>query len=69
MSYYSLLLHTRIILAVISRTWLTVPAAEDISSEYIVCIESIITSLGLISNMEFSISSMSVSPKNKMSSL
>ena len=59
----------RIIRAVISRTWLTVPAAEEISSEYIVWIESIITNLGFNSIIVFSISEISVSPKNRISSL
>ena len=39
-------LHTLIICDVISLTWLTLPAAAEISSEYIVCIESIITNFG-----------------------
>ena len=58
-----------IILAVISLTWLTLPGADDISSEYIVCIESIITNLGSNSFIFSSIISISVSPKNKISSL
>ena len=57
-----------IILLVISRTWLTLPGAEDISSEYIVCIESIITNFGFNSSMFWSIISISVSPKNRISS-
>ena len=57
-------LETLIILDVISRTWLTVPAADVISSEYIVWIESIITSLGFIARIVSSITSISVSPKN-----
>ena len=62
-------MHILIILEVISLTWLTVPAAEDISSEYIVCIESIITNFGFICSIFSCIISISVSPKNIISSL
>ena len=57
------ILHIFITLAVISLTWLTLPGADVISSEYIVCIESIITNLGWISSIVSSILLISVSPK------
>ena len=60
-------LHNFIILAVISLTWLTVPGADVISSEYMVWIESIITNLGFISKIAVWITSISVSPKNIIS--
>ena len=62
-------LHTLIICEVISLTWLTLPATAVISSEYIVCIESIITSFGCISDIASFTISISVSPKNINSSL
>ena len=62
-------LHVRISFPVISLTWLTLPGLDVISFEYIVCIESIITSLGLIFNISASIISISVSPRNNIFSL
>ena len=62
-------LHIFMILDVISLTWLTVPAADVISSEYIVWMESIITNLGFKSIIFWLTISISVSPKNKISSL
>ena len=62
-------LHVLIILDVISLTWLTLPGADVISSEYIVWIESIITSFGLNFIISSSIMLISVSPRNIMSSL
>ena len=52
------------ILAVISLTWLTLPGAESISSEYIVWIESIIINLASVLSTASSTLSISVSDKN-----
>ena len=62
-------LHILITCDVISLTWLTLPAAAVNSSEYIVWIESIITSFGFTSIIASFTMSISVSPKNKISSL
>ena len=58
---------TRVKKDVASRTWLTLPGAEAISGQYIVCMESIIKNAGLMRSISASITVMSVSASSSMS--